>query len=367
MSTELFDAVLLLSFGGPDGPEDVMPFLRNVTRGRDVSEERLAKVAEQYRVMGGASPINEQNRALLAAIQGELESRDLSLPLYWGNRNWHPLLDDTLRQMRADGIRRAAVLVTSGYSSYSGCRQYRENLFDAVVAVESDEQGLVPELEKMRLWFDMPGFIDAMTDNAFEAIDSFASCENCRLVFTTHSIPLAQAERSGPPTDHNAYQAQHRFVAQTIAQRLSQRIGTDLAWDLVFQSRSGPPSTPWLEPDVSDHLESLAQVGCERVVLIPIGFASDHAEVVWDLDTVAMGKARELGMACVRAATPGTDARFVSALVDTVVERQRDVPMSQRAALSRWGPWPDACPAGCCLGSDPARPALCGQDNLVKR
>ncbi len=347
-----FDAVLLLSFGGPEGMGDVLPFLRNVTRGRDVPPQRLRKVAAQYQTLGGISPINEQNRALRAKLEAELVSRGEQLPVYWGNRNWHPMLADTLRTMRSDGVRHGAVIVTSGYSSYSGCRQYRENLFDAVAEVESAELGAAPRLDKLRLWFDSPGFIATMIDNTVAAWGSLDRASDARLVFCTHSIPVAQADRTGPPPDFGAYVAQHRFVAQAVAAAVSEHVAQSLEWDLVYQSRSGSPNVSWLEPDVSDYLETAAAQGCEAVVLVPIGFASDHLEVIWDLDMVAMTKARELGMAAARAATAGLDPRFVAALADTVMERQRGVPMSERSARSPWGPWPDECPVDCCLGSD---------------
>lgn len=354
------DAVLLLSFGGPEATDQVRPFLEQVTRGRGIPPQRLAEVEKQYQTFGGVSPINEQNGKLRAAL-----AQATGLRVYLGNRNWHPFVADTLRQMRADGVRSAAVVVTSGYSSYSGCRQYRENLFDAVTDAEADGQGRAPSLIKVRRWFDNPAFIEVMSDNVLAAIGPSGEAEGLErphLVFTAHSIPLRQNESSGPPGEpHNTYQNQHEFAAGEVARRISEELGYELPWDLVFQSRSGPPSIPWLVPDVSDHLRTLHERGARSVVLVPIGFISDHMEVMWDLDTVAMRTARELGLQCARAATAGTDPRFVAALASLVAERVEEVPMGLRPALAPWGPAPDLCPAGCCPNLAGPRPALCGQ------
>lgn len=351
------DAVLLLSFGGPEAPEDVLPFLERVTAGRGVPPERLAAVAKQYEAFGGVSPINEQNRELLAALSAELAP----LPVYWGNRNWRPLLADTLRTMRSDGIGSAAVVVTSGYSSYSGCRQYRENLYDAVVEVEADGLGPAPRLIKIRRWFDHPGFIEPMADNVADAVRSLGGISDSpHLVFTTHSIPISQAATSGPPElGGDLYAKQHAWVAAEIAALVSEAHGVTMPFTLCYQSRSGSPMVPWLEPDVSEVLTELASSGAEAAVLVPIGFASDHMEVKWDLDTVAMQHARDLGLPCVRAHTVGTDPRFVVALADMVRERIEDAPSDERLALSPWGPAPDACPADCCSNPSGPRPALC--------
>lgn len=373
------DAVLLLSFGGPEQPADIMPFLRRVTAGRGIPDERLASVALQYEQLGGRSPINDQNRQLRAALEAELRSRanddavsanpELSAiahaPVYWGNRNWDPFLTDTLRQMRTDGVQRAAVLVTSGYSSYSGCRQYRENLYDAQAELAADDGGDGPELLKIRRWFDHPAFIEAMTDNVMAAIASIddSATSDVRLAFTTHSIPIAQAQNSGDPAGGgNFYQRQHEFVAEAIAERIAQRTGRAYDWSLVFQSRSGAPHIPWLEPDISDHIDTLAAQGATAVVIVPIGFMSDHMEVLWDLDSVAIPHAKERGLTAARAATVGTDPRFVAALIDMVFERAQDIPQQQRPALSQWGPAPDRCPVGCCANPRDPRPALCGSD-----
>lgn len=365
-----FDAVLLLSFGGPEKSADVMPFLRRVTAGRGIPDERLAAVASQYEAFGGRSPINDQNKALRSALEmalndGKTPGEPGYLPVYWGNRNWQPLLPDTLRQMRADAVARAAVVITSGYSSYSGCRQYRENLYDAVAELSADDEGPAPELVKIRRWFDQPAFIEVMTENVAAAIDELGLTDlaGLQIAFTTHSIPTAQSEFTGDPAlGGDMYVQQHAFVADAIAARLDERFGASLDWNLVFQSRSGPPRVPWLEPDIGDHIDAIAADGATSVVVVPIGFMSDHMEVMWDLDTVAKERASEAGLAFARAATVGCDPRFVDALAALVREREAELPVSERIALGPWGPAPDLCPANCCSTSAPSRPALCGQD-----
>lgn len=370
-----FDAVLLLSFGGPEAPEQVMPFLERVTAGRGIPPERLVGVAKQYNAFGGVSPINEQNRVFRQALEAALnenvspESAEY-LPVYWGNRNWNPLLADTLAKMRDDGIEDAAVVVTSGYSSYSGCRQYRENLYDAVTEVGAASDGSratgsgagTPRLHKIRRWFDQPAFIEVMADNVVTAIGRLPESGLApRLVFTTHSIPTATGETSGDPAyGGNMYVRQHEFAAETIAAAASEIVGEPLDWDLVFQSRSGPPSMPWLEPDVNDFLAVAREEGTTSVVLVPIGFASDHMEVMWDLDTEAMKTAADLGINATRASTVGDDPRFVGAIAGMVRERELDVPMADRVALGPWGPAPDECPLNCCPNPRGGRPALCG-------
>ncbi|MFN8167304.1 MAG: ferrochelatase [Candidatus Nanopelagicales bacterium] len=351
-----YDALLLVSFGGPEGPDDVVPFLENVTRGRGIPRERLVEVGAHYQHFGGVSPINEQNRELLAALRTDLAGAGLDLPVYWGNRNWAPMLADALREMRADGVRRAACLMTSAYASYSGCRQYRENLADAVAEVESDGQVPAPQLDKLRHYFDHPGFVAPMVDAVLRSVAELGVAAP-RLVFTTHSIPLSGAGSSGPAG--GAYVTQHRAVAGLVAADVARRTTIDPAWDLVYQSRSGPPEVPWLEPDVSDHLAVLAEQGCPGVVLVPIGFVSDHMEVVWDLDTVALRDAAELGIPAARAATVGTDPRFVAMVRELVLER---VGLEVPRALSPLGPSYDVCPVGCCPNPRGPRPALCGSD-----
>ena len=352
-----YDAVLLVSFGGPEGPDDVVPFLENVTRGRGIPRDRLEQVGAHYALFGGVSPINAQNRALLDALRAELADAGVDLPVYWGNRNWDPYLADTLRDMRDAGVRRALAFVTSAYSSYSGCRQYRENLAAARAEVDG-----APEIDKVRHYFDHPGFVEPFVDATLSALASLPDAvqPGARLVFTTHSIPVAAADSSGP--DGGAYVAQHRAVAGLVAGRVAEATGVDRPWDLVFQSRSGPPTQAWLEPDISDHLEALATEGAPGVVVVPIGFVSDHMEVVYDLDTVAAADAERLGLPMARAATPGTDPRFVAMVCELVQERLADRPAAERRALSPLGPWRDVCSAGCCPNPRGPRPAVAGED-----
>jgi ferrochelatase len=351
-----YDALLLVSFGGPEGPDDVVPFLENATRGRGIPRERLVEVGAHYASFGGVSPINGQNRAFLSAVREDLAAAGLDLPVYWGNRNWHPYLADALRDMRADGVTRALCIMTSAYASYSGCRQYRENLADAVADVESDGLGPAPALDKLRHYFDHPGFLEPMVDSVVQAVGR-AGVDRPRLVFTTHSIPLASAASSGPSGD--AYVAQHRAVAALVHDAVRARVPVEDDWDLVYQSRSGVPHIPWLEPDISDHLDDLVARGVPGAVIAPIGFVSDHMEVVWDLDTVALGHAREIGLPVARASTVGTDPRFVAMVRELVLER---VGLGPALALSILGPSHDVCPVGCCANPRGPRTALCGSD-----
>jgi len=341
MDVSPYDAVLLLSFGGPEGPDDVLPFLRNVTRGRDVPDERLKEVGEHYYAFGGRSPINDQNRALLAALREGFVARGIDLPVYWGNRNWTPYLTDTVRRMAADGIRRAVAVITSAYPSYSGCRQYLENLADATAAVPG-----APGFDRLRHYANHPGFVTPFTDACAKALAGLP--EDAAIAFVTHSIPVAMNETSGP--DGGAYAAWHRDIAAQITADLEARTGRSRRTDLVFCSRSGPPQVPWLEPDVNDHLEALAEAGASGVVLAPIGFVSDHMEVVYDLDTEATRTAAKLGLAVARAATPGTDERFVAAMCDLVVERAAVArgEHPDRPSTGRLGPGWEVCPADCC-------------------
>lgn len=328
-----YDALLLLSFGGPEGPADVLPFLENVLRGRNVPPERLQEVAHHYDLFGGKSPINDQNRALLAALRTELDAHALAhLPLYWGNRNWHPLLRDTLARMQADGVRRALALVTSAYSSYSGCRQYREDVQRAQAALGTR----APRVDKLRAFHDHPGFIAASAARVREAFARLPEERAARaaLVFSAHSIPTTMAQSS-------RYEAQLQETCALVAAE-----GPPRTWDLVYQSRSGPPQQPWLEPDVCAHLRTLASRGVQDVVLVPIGFVSDHMEVVYDLDTEAADVARQLGLGLVRATTVGTHPAFVAMLRELVQERLD--PSLPRRALGRDGARPDECPADCC-------------------
>jgi ferrochelatase len=356
-----YDAVLLLSFGGPERREDVVPFLENVTRGRGIPRERLAEVGEHYFLFGGKSPINDQCRALLAALRVELDRRGLSQPLFWGNRNWNPYLSDVARQLQADGYRRVVVLTTSAYPSYSSCRQYRENLFDAFA-----ETDVV--VERIRHYADHPGFVTASVDATVVAVDGMTTRLGAgvrpRLVFVTHSIPTAMAETAGPQP-HSAeggYVDWHRLVAAEVTRQVAAVRPIAADHDLVYCSRSGPPSQPWLEPDVNDHLTELAGVGERAVVAVPIGFVSDHMEVVLDLDTEAAATARELGLSFARAATAGTHPAFVAGLVDLLVERaaiaRGDLVGEPVVAGGEVGRY--ACPAGCCPNlRQPDRGSLC--------
>ncbi len=355
-TAEPYDAVLLVSFGGPEKPDDVLPFLENVTRGRGIPPDRLREVARHYDSFGGRSPINDQCRAFLAAVRADFTEHGLTTPLYWGNRNWDPYLADTITSMKADGIRRAAAFVTSAYASYSGCRQYRENLFDAVSQTAGP-----PQLDKLRHYFNHPGFTAAFVDAACEAITRLPQPlqSGARLVFVTHSIPGSMAESSGPTG--GAYVAQHRAAADSVARAVRERTGEQHPHDLVYCSRSGPPQVPWLEPDVNDHLERLAAAGAEAVVVIPIGFVSDHMEVVYDLDTEARASAERLGLAFQRAAAPGVHPAFVATVRDLLLERaavERGDPV-RRSAVGAIGATWDRCPRHCCPNPREDRPALC--------
>jgi ferrochelatase len=361
-----FDAVLFVSFGGPEAPEDVIPFLENVTRGRGIPRERLAVVGEHYYGFGGRSPINDQNRALIAAIEKDFADAGLDLPVYWGNRNWDPYLTDTMAAMTRAGVRTAAVFITSAYSSYSGCRQYRENLADALRAAGPD----APRLVKVRHYFNHPGFITPMVARTRTALAELpvSAREGARIVFVTHSIPIAMNETSGPTG--GAYVAQHRAVAAAVAAGVNAgvgaRTGRDHGWDLAYCSRSGPPTQPWLEPDVNDHLQALHAGGVPGVVIVPIGFISDHMEVAFDLDVEALATAARIGLPATRAGTVGTAPEFVAAVRELVLERAAaeaglDPPRPQLGAL---GPSHDLCPVGCCPNLRGERPAACGADGV---
>lgn len=322
------DALLLLSFGGPEAPDDVMPFLRNVTRGRGVPEERLLAVAEHYHALGGRSPINDLNRGLRERLE-----QAIPLPVYWGNRNWHPMLEDTVRQMKDDGVKHALVFATSAFGSYSGCRQYREDLARASEAVADG-----PLLTKLRTFPDHPLLIEAWVDSITAAKASLPAGAP-RLIFTAHSIPISMAS-TGP------YEQQLRASAQIIAERCG-----FARFELAYQSRSGPPTVPWLEPDVGDVVERLAGEGVRQVIVAPLGFLQDHVEVVWDLDHELKERCDALGVALARATTPGEDPRLVQLVVQLVDERTADAP--RRSLLQ--APTPDVCPADCCPA--PRRPS----------
>lgn len=357
--TDPYDALLLVSFGGPERPEDVVPFLRNVTAGKDIPDERLVEVGAHYDLFGGRSPINDQNRDLMAAIREDFVTNGIDVPVYWGNRNWDPYLADTLGKMAADGISRAACLVTSAYSSYSGCRQYRENLAAAHASVEG-----APRLDRLRAYFNHPGFVEPNVDATLAALALLPDAvrREAHLVFVTHSIPLSMNATSGPLGE--AYVHQHRAVMEEISDRVREETGHRYPSALVYCSRSGPPSVPWLEPDVNDHLRTLKAREVPAAVLVPIGFVSDHMEVVYDLDTEAMATARELGLSCERAATAGVDPRFVAMVRDLLLERaavERGEDPDRAVVGTLPAAW-DVCAAGCCANPRGPRPALCGSD-----
>lgn len=327
-----YDAVMVVSYGGPEGPDDVLPFLENATRGRGVPRKRLLEVAEHYLHFGGVSPINAQNRALVDALGAELSHHGHDLPVYLGNRNWHPLLEHTIGRMADDGVKRAIALVTSAFSCYSGCRQYREDVVRACEQVGP----AAPTFDKVRVFFNHPGFVAAAAQALRRTLDGLTERQRSgvRLVFTAHSIPLAMALGS-------AYETQLRESARLVAAEVGVR-----DWLLAWQSRSGPPSIPWLEPDIGDLLESMASQGVEEVVVQPLGFLSDHMEVRFDLDVEAANRARELGIGLHRAGTVGTQPTFVSALRELIEERMdRQHP---RRVIGELGPSHDICPVQCC-------------------
>jgi ferrochelatase len=317
--------------------DDVMPFLANVVRGRNVPPERLQQTASHYAHFGGRSPLPAQTRALVAAVEQQLAAHGPRLPVYLGNRNWHPFLADTLRQMARDGVKRALAFFTSAYGSYSGCRQYLEN----VAAARAEVGDEAPQVDKLRAFYNHPGFVEPLVELVGEALSRIEEPRRAgaRLVFTAHSLPRALAASS-------PYEAELRETAGLVAQRLGRP-----EFALVYQSRSGPPSQPWLEPDIVEHLRALAADGVKDVVVAPIGFLSDHMEVVYDLDTDASARAGELGLNLVRAATVGTHPRFVRMIRELVVERIEGA--LDRPSLGTRGPAPDVCAAGCCLVARP--------------
>lgn len=321
-----YDAILLIAFGGPEQPADVIPFLENVLRGRNVPRERMLAVAEHYYHFGGVSPINSQMRELVPLLETELRAHGPRLPVYWGNRNWHPMLADTVRKMRDDGVRRAAAFVMSAYSSYSGCRQYLEDIARAREAVDVG----APEIDKLRLFYNHPGFIEPMTEHVRDALRQLAGAA---LVYTAHSVPVSMAATS-------RYEAQLREACRLVSEQLDRR-----DWRLVYQSRSGPPSQPWLGPDIGEHLREIAADGVREVVIAPIGFISDHLEVLYDLDTEARALCDQLGLKMMRAATVGNHPSFVSMIRELVLERMGELPPR---SLGDLGPDPDVCAPDCC-------------------
>jgi ferrochelatase len=365
-----YDAILLAGFGGPEGQDDVIPFLRNVTRGRGIPEERLEEVAHHYRHFGGVSPINQHNRELKAALEEELKRREIDLPVLWGNRNWEPYLKDAVRDAADRGYTKLIAIATSAYSSYSSCRQYRE---DFAMALDDTDLGDTVQIDKVRQFFDHPGFVQPFIDGVREALVAAQAANEgldlgseVQVLFSTHSIPSSDASKSGPAArgfdDDGAYAAQHRAVAEVVMAAASAALELDsstaVPWQLVFQSRSGPPSMPWLEPDINDAIHALKGGPTRAVVIVPLGFVSDHMEVMWDLDNEALESCEEEGFWATRTPTPGIDPVYVTGLVDLVLERRDGVPVGDRPHLTELGPWYDVCRPGCCenvrLGFKPA-------------
>jgi ferrochelatase len=333
-----YDALLVMSFGGPEGMDDVIPFLQNVAEGRNIPRERLEEVAAHYYDFGGISPINAQNRALIAALETHLKENDLDLPIYFGNRNWHPLVTDTIRQMVADSVKRVLVLVTSAFSSYSGCRQYREDIIRACEVVGDG----VPIFDKLRVFYNHPGFIAPMVEKTLRALTQFPAGDDVHVIFTAHSIPMAMAR-------HSDYVAQLEEVCQLVAERIG-----STNYKLVYQSRSGPPHVPWLEPDICNYLTDIHKKQIKNVLIVPIGFISDHMEVLFDLDTEARQLAAELGIYLVRAETVGTHPMFIAMIRELILERMTANP--ERRSLGTRGPNHDVCPLNCCLRGEGGRP-----------
>ena len=332
-----YDALLIVSFGGPEGMDDVMPFLENVLRGRNVPRERMMQVAERYELFGGVSPINEQNRKLIAALKRELETKGPNLPIYWGNRNWHPLLSDTVQQMTADGVTQAIAFTTSAYNSYSSCRQYMEDIERARASAGANP----PRIDKLRAFYNHPGFIEANVENVRAALEEIPRERRgkARIVFTAHSIPVSMAEQC-------EYEAQLHEASRLVEEAVG-RSDSPPPYKLAFQSRSGPPAQPWLGPDICDYLNELAATGTTDVVIAPIGFVSDHMEVIYDLDTEAQALCRELGLNMIRAATAGTHPAFIRMVRELIIERMD--PATPRRFLGTRGPAHDLCPPDCCL------------------
>lgn len=338
-----YDAILVVGFGGPEKPDDVMPFLENVTRGRNIPRERLLEVAEHYHHFGGASPINAQVRDLIAALTPVLRERGIDVPLYWGNRNWHPMLPDTMREMTQAGVNHALGLVLAAYSSYSSCRQYLENIEAARQAVGPE----APPVDKVRSYFNDPGFVAANADRLRMAIYHLSTVlrDQCHVAFTAHSIPQRMA-------DSCEYANQLHETARLVAERIGLPANR---WQLVYQSRSGRPQDPWLGPDICDHLTDLKSRGVRAVVVAPIGFLSDHVEVLYDLDDEARQKANELGIEMNRAKTVGTHPAFVDGLATLIESRFKGTPALACGMLPTL---PDKCPENCCPSGMPTqRPA----------
>ena len=372
MEPKPYDAVVLASFGGPEGQEDVIPFLRNVTRGRGIPDERLEEVSHHYRAFGGISPINAQNRALKQALEAELQRRGIDLPVLWGNRNWAPFIADTFREAYDAGHRRVLAVSTSAYSCYSSCRQYREDF--GMALLETGLDGKL-EVDKVRQYFDHPGFVEPFAEGVAAGLATVRAELAAKgepdapihIMFATHSIPIGDAEAAGPRgvefDGGSAYVAQHLATAQAVLDRVPQAAGAD--WSLVYQSRSGAPHIPWLEPDINDALQELPGKGAKGVVIVPLGFVSDHMEVVWDLDTEALQTCAELGLAATRVPTPGVHRKFVEGLVDLVCERTEKNNIADRPALTKLGPWMDVCMPNCCANRRGEKPTVAGLDSTV--
>lgn len=340
MNNQPYDSFLLVSFGGPERREEVMPFLENVVRGKPVPRERLLDVAGHYFEFDGKSPINDQNRALMAALGSAFKTKGIALPIYWGNRNWNPFLEEALTEMQQAGKKRALAFFTSMFSCYSGCRQYRENITEA----QQSLSGEAPSVEKLRMGFNHPGFIDALAGRTEEALsrlpDKFRA--DASILFTAHSIPLGMAKGC-------SYELQLQESARLVGEKLGRE-----NWQLCYQSRSGSPHQPWLEPDIGKVLEEVKSKGSKAVVVVPLGFISDHMEVVHDLDHEAADKALEIGLEFSRAKTVGTHPKFIAMICDLVLERLGQQP--ERKALGTLGPWHDVCPANCCQYERGGRP-----------
>ena len=380
MAPKDYDAVLLASFGGPEGQEDVLPFLRNVTRGRGIPDERLEAVSHHYRAFGGISPINAQNRALKVALEAELAARGIDLPVLWGNRNWDPYIPQTLQDAYDAGHRQLLMVTTSAYSCYSSCRQYRED-----IGIALTETGLDGKLsvDKVRQYFDHPGFVEPFIEGTRAGLEQVRAelaaagtpQAPVHVLFATHSIPIRDAEAAGRSegeprefAEGSAYVAQHLAAATDIIasiQGTSAQDRNDIPWSLVYQSRSGAPHVPWLEPDINDALTELAGQGIKGVVVVPLGFVSDHMEVVWDLDTEAKETCAELGLAFHRAPTPGTHQKFVAGLVDLICERTNANHITERPARTPLGPWYDVCRPGCCANFRGEKPAIAEVGSVV--
>jgi protoporphyrin/coproporphyrin ferrochelatase len=332
--TDSIDSILFVSFGGPEGPDDVIPFLENVLRGKPVPRERLLEVAEHYQHFGGISPINRQNRDIIGRLRSALEVAGISLPIFWGNRNWNPFITDAIREVQQRGLKCPLPIFTNMFSSYSGCRQYRENIASALQEIGPTAPAIAPRL---RFGFNHPRFIAAQQQLIETAFGRLRDTERAasRLLFTAHSIPISMA-------DNCRYVEQLKESARLIGERLG-----NPAWELVYQSRSGPPQQPWLEPDIGDRLREMAGLGIKAVVVVPLGFVSDHMEVLFDLDTEASDICKELGITYSRAAAVGTHPEFIQMLVELIQERLSGT--TERVSIGNMPPLHDICPENCCL------------------